>query len=230
MPTGHKARQDACSIRRYAVTSSKPARPLKLHRAELSGHCHRVQLFLELLGLEYILIDVDLPGGAHKQPGFLAKNPFGQVPVLEDGDVVLYDSNAILVYLASRYDDGKWLPTDPVLLAHVQQWLSLAAGQIAYGPAAARLVTILGEPIDHGRAKAIAEGLLRVIDETLSRSSFAIGDTPTIADVAAYSYIARAPEGGISLEPYPAVVSWLRRIEALPGFVPFKETKTSSIE
>ena len=210
------------------MASSKPALPLKLYRAELSGHCHRVHLFLGLLGLHYILIDVDLPGGAHKQPDFLAKNPFGQVPVLEDGDVILYDSNAILVYLASRYDDGNWLPTDPVLSARVQQWLSLAAGQIAYGPAAARLATVFGASLDHDRAKAIANGLLRVLDETLSRGAFAIGDTPTIADVAAYGYIARAPEGGISLEPYPAVKSWLRRIEALPGFIPFKETKVSS--
>jgi glutathione S-transferase len=207
------------------VASSKPAGPVKLYRAELSGHSHRVQLFLGLLGLPYTLIDVDLPGGAHKRPDFLAKNPFGQVPVLEDGDVVLYDSNAILVYLATRYDDGHWLPVDPVSAARVQQWLSLAAGQIAYGPAAARMVTVFGAPIDHDRAKAIANHLLGVLDGELSRRAFAIGDRPTIADVAGYSYIAKAPEGGISLEPYPSLVAWLRRIEALPGFVPFKETK-----
>lgn len=207
------------------MASSKPARPLKLHRAELSGHCHRIQLFLGLLGLDYVLVDVDLPSGAHKQPDFLAKNPFGQVPVLEDGDVVLYDSNAILIYLASQYDDGNWLPTDPVLSARVQQWLSLAAGQIAYGPAAARKAMVFGAPVDRDQATAIANDLLRVLDAELGCRAFAIGDRPTIADVAGYSYIAKAPEGGISLEPYRAVTAWLRRIEALPGFVPFKDAE-----
>lgn len=203
---------------------------LKLYRAELSGHCHRVQLFLELLHLPYTLIDVDLAGGAHKQPDFLAMNPFGQVPVLEDGETVLYDSNAILVYLASRYGDGNWLPTDPEQAARVQQWLSLAAGPIAYGPAAARLVNLLGAPLDHERAKRIADQMLRVLDAQLSHSAFAIGDRPTIADVAGYSYISKAPEGGISLEPYPAVRAWLRRIEALPGYLPFKETKVGLLQ
>ncbi len=207
------------------MASSRPAQPLKLYRVELSGHSHRVELLLGLLGLPYTLVDVDLPAGAHKRPDFLAKNPFGQVPVLEDGAIVLYDSNAILVYLASRYDDGDWLPTDPVQAARVQQWLSLAAGQIAYGPAAARMVTVFGAPLDHERARQIANQLLRVLDTELSGRTFAVGDRPTIADVAGYSYIAKAPEGGVSLEPYPSVKAWLRRVEGLPGFVPFKDAK-----
>jgi glutathione S-transferase len=207
------------------VASSKPLQPIKLYRAELSGHSHRVQLFLGLLGLPYTLVDVDLAHGAHKRPDFLAKNPLGQVPVIEDGDVCLYDSNAILTYLAKRYDDGYWLPTDPVSAARIQQWLSLAAGQIAYGPAAARMVTVFGAPIDHEKAKALANHVLKVLDAELAHRNFAIGDIPTIADVAGYSYIAKAPEGGVSLEPYPSVRAWLKRIESLPGFVPFKETK-----
>jgi glutathione S-transferase len=207
------------------VASIKPAQPIKLYRAELSGHSHRVQLFLGLLGLPFTLIDVDLAHGAHKRPDFLAKNPLGQVPVIEDGDVCLYDSNAILVYLAKKYDDGRWLPADPVSAARVQQWLSLAAGQIASGPAAARMVTVFQAPIDHEKAKAIANHLLAVLDAQLTKRNFAIGDTPTIADVAGYSYIAKAPEGGISLDPYPSVQAWLRRIESLLGFVSFKETK-----
>ena len=207
------------------MPSAKPTQPIKLYRAELSGHSHRVQLFLALLDLPFTLIDVDMAHGAHKQPDFLARNPLGQVPVIEEGDACLYDSNAILVYLAKKYDDGRWLPEDPVSAARVQQWLSLAAGQIAYGPAAARMANIFGAPFDHEKAGAAANRLLTVLDGELSRRNFAIGDTPTIADIAGYSYIAKAPEGGISLEPYPAVTAWLRRIEALPGFVPFKETR-----
>ena len=101
--------------------------------------------------------------GAHKAPDFLAKNPFGQVPVIEDGDLTLPDSNAILVYLATRYDaSGRWYPRDPVAAARVQQWLSVSAGQLAYGPAAARLVTVFGAKLDHERAKAIAAQLYAV--------------------------------------------------------------------
>ena len=109
--------------------------PIVLYRNLLSGHAHRVELFCSLLQLPVRLVDVDLRGGEHKKPEFLRKNPFGQVPVIEDGDVTLADSNAILVYLAGRYDKtGSWYPRDPLAAARVQQWLSVAAGQLAAGP------------------------------------------------------------------------------------------------
>ncbi len=206
------------------MSIAKPAAPLRLHRHPLSGHAHRVQLFLSLLDLPFEMIDVDLMKGAHKQPDFLAMNPFGQVPVLEDGDTVVYDSNAILVYLATRYDDGNWLPRDAAGAAKVQQWLSLAAGQIASGPATARLVTLFRAPLDHERAKTIAHNLLAVLDAELAGRRFAIGERPTIADVAAYSYIAHAPEGDVSLEPYANVRAWLGRVAELPGFVPMQSS------
>jgi glutathione S-transferase len=207
------------------MSIAKPAAPLRLHRHPLSGHAHRIQLFLSLLDLPFEMIDVDLLAGVHKQPAFLAKNPFGQVPVLEDGETVIYDSNAILVYLAIRYADSSWLPRDPVGAARVQQWLSLAAGQIASGPATARLITVFRAPLDQERASTIAHNLFKVLDAELTDRSFALGDQPTIADVAAYSYIAHAPEGGVSLEPYSSLRAWLNRIEALPRFVPMQETR-----
>lgn len=92
----------------------------------LSGHCHRVELFLSLLGLPYQLIEMDLRARAHKAPEFVARNPFGQVPVIEDGEVTLADSNAILVYLEARYAPGQWLPREPIAAAQVQRWLSAA--------------------------------------------------------------------------------------------------------
>ena len=110
---------------------SKP----KLYRHALSGHSHRVELFLSILNLEAELIDVDLLSGAHKQPEFLSMNRFGQVPVLEDGDAILSDSNAILVYLAKKYDPtDTWLPTDAITAAQVQRFLTVAAGQVSSGP------------------------------------------------------------------------------------------------
>lgn len=198
---------------------------LRLHRFPLSGHAHRAELFLSLLGLPAELIDVDLRGGAHKQPDFLALNSFGQVPVLEDDGVVVPDSNAILVYLASKYDtSGRWLPAEPVQAAQVQRWLSVAAGQLAAGPAAARLVTVFGAPLDHARAKTIAAQLFAVLEQHLAQQNFLVGATPTIADVALYSYTAHAPEGDVSLQPYPQIRAWLGRIEALPGFIGMPKT------
>lgn len=199
----------------------KPAKPIRVLRHPLSGHCHRVELLLSLLGLPTELVDVDLLAGAQKQPDFLSKNVFGQVPVLEDGEVTVADSNAILIYLSERYDsDGRYWPRTPVARAAVVRWLSVAAGQLASGPAAARLVRVFGRALDHGRAVNVAEQLLGVLEAELKERDFIALSTATIADVALYAYVARAPEGDVSLEPYPAVRAWLSRIEALPGFVP----------
>lgn len=206
-----------------------PPRPIRLYTHPVSGHAHRVALMLSLLRLPFERIEVDLRKGAHKAPEFLAKNAFGQIPVIEDGEVVLADSNAILVYLATRYDaGGTWLPRDPVALAQVQQWLSVAAGQLAAGPASARLVALFGAKIDLDRCKQIAQQLYAVMDAHLGRRRFLVGDAPTIADVALYSYTVLAPEGGIDLAPYRNVEAWLGRIEALPGFVPMQRAKAAA--
>ena len=205
--------------------ASKPARPVRVYSFPLSGHAHRVRLFLSLLGLPFETIDVDLAAGAQREPAFLALNPLGQVPVIDDDGTVLADSNAILVYLAKRYGDAHWLPDDAAGAATVQRWLSYAAGPIASGPAAARLVTVFNASLDHDAAKRTAAKILAVIDGELAGKPFAAGAQPTIADIAAYTYVAHAPEGGVSLEPYPHVRAWLARIEALPGFVAMPTTR-----
>jgi glutathione S-transferase len=193
---------------------------IKLHRMALSGHCHRVELFLSLLGLDYALVDVDLGKGEHKTPAFLALNPLGQVPVLQDGDVTLPDSNAILVYLEGKYAPGRWLPRDPLGAARVQRWFSVAAGPLAFGAAAARVVQLFGRSDDPAPMVARARQVLGVMEQELAASHWLAGSAPTLADVAMYSYIAHAPEGNVSLEPYPAVRAWIGRVEQLPGFVP----------
>jgi len=198
--------------------------PIKLYHFPLSGHAHRVQLMLSLLELPVEIIFVDLAKGAHKQPEFLAINAFGQVPVLDDNGVVLADSNAILVYLANKYGQGRWLPTDPVGAARVQRWLSVAAGPLHAGPATARLITVFGASHNAEDVIARSHTLLKVIDQELSNSIYLAGDTPTIADIAGYTYIAHAPEGNVSLQDYANVRAWLARIEALPGFVGMPRT------
>jgi len=198
--------------------------PIKLYNFPKSGHAHRIELMLSLLNLPTELVFVDLAKGAHKQPDFLALNPFGQVPVIDDNGTVIADSNAILVYLAKKYDNGNWLPEEPAAAARVQRWLSVAAGPLAFGPAAARLVTVFGAAFNTDEVIARAHTLLKVIDAELAKVPFLAGSTPTIADIANYSYIAHAPEGNVSLEPYANVRSWLARIESLPGFVAMPRT------
>jgi glutathione S-transferase len=194
---------------------------IKLYGSKLSGHAHRAELFLSILGLPFEKVEVDLPKGAHKAPEFLAKNPLGQVPVLEDGEVTIPDSNAILVYLATKYDaSGEWYPRDPVAAARVQRWLSIAAGELQSGPGAARRIVLLGAKLDHEQAKKAARALYDVVERHLSASPYLASDIPTIADVALYSYTALAPEGHVSLDGWPNVRAWLERIEKLPGFVP----------
>ncbi len=199
---------------------------ITLYRHPLSGHAHRAELFLSLLGLEATCVDVDLLNGEHKGPAFLKKNPFGQVPVLEDGDITLADSNAIITYLARRYDDSdQWLPSDPLLAAQVEQYLSLAASKIANGPATARLITVFGAPLDADKAIALAHSTLTVLDQQLEGRDWLVGSGPTLADVANYSYIAHAPEGNVSLADYPHLRRWLQRVEHLPGFIAMAASK-----
>jgi glutathione S-transferase len=206
------------------MTSSKPTHPIRLHRMALSGHAHRVELFLSLLGLPYEVVDVDLRAGEHKRPEFLRMNCFGQVPVIEDGDVVLGDSNAILAYLEGRYAPGQWLPRDPFGAAQVQRWLSVAAGQLAFGAAAARVIVLFKRADDPATAIARAHALLQVMDAELAGRPFLAGREPTLADIANYTYTAHAPEGNVSLQPYPNVRAWLARVEALPGFIPMAKS------
>ncbi|OLU15146.1 glutathione S-transferase [Pseudomonas sp. PA1(2017)] len=197
---------------------------MKIHHVTLSGHAHRAVLFASLLGLKPELVEVDLAGGANKQPEFLALNPFGQVPVLEDDGVVVADSNAILVYLAKKTGRTDWLPEDPAGAAAVQRWLSVAAGELAYGPCAARLITVFGADFNAEEVIARAHVLLARLERHLSDRQWLAADHPTIADVALYSYLARAPEGNVDLSAYEQVRAFLARIEALPGFVAIPQT------
>ncbi|MBS7542501.1 glutathione S-transferase family protein [Ancylobacter oerskovii] len=197
---------------------------MKLYHHPLSGHSHRARLFVSLLGLPHDLVEVDLKAGAHKAPEFLNLNPFGQVPVLQDDDVVVSDSNAILVYLAKKAGRADWLPEDPAGAAAVQRWLSVAAGEVAYGPAAARLITVFGAKYDADEVIGRAHVLLKRLEDRLAARDWLVADHPTIADIAIYSYVARAPEGNVDLAGYPAVNAFLRRVEALPGFVSFVQT------
>ncbi len=200
-----------------------PTEPIKLYRHPLSGHSHRAEMFIRMLGLPLTLIDIDLVGGEQRQPVFLVLNRFGQVPVIDDSGTVIADANAILTYLALRYGPGHWLPREPVAAATVQQWLSQAAGALSRGAATARAINVFRLQRDTQPAVLEAHWLFERMESALVESGgpwLAGGALPTIADIAMYTYTAHAPEGGVAVDQYPALRGWLERVAALPAFQP----------
>lgn len=208
----------------YRKINMTAATSLILHGVSVSGHVHRVELLLRLLGLPYTLVAP--PADDKAKADFVARlNPYGQIPVLEDGDTILNDSTAILVYLSKRYDpEGRWLPNDPLGAAAVQRWLSLASGELAFGPAALRARALWNKPCDPARAEVVSARLMKFMERHLEQHTYLAADHATIADLACYGYLAHAPEGGVGLQDYPALRAWLARIEALPGFVPMPDS------
>ena len=195
---------------------------ITLYGHEISGNSYKVRLLLSLLNLEYEWVRVDLMKGEHKSPEYLAKNPFGQVPFLMDGETQLADAQAILVYLARQYGGEQWLPLDALPLAQVIRWLSTAAGEVRQGPENARLYYLFGAGtnINIERATQKSEFILTQLEQHLSTRSWLELDHSTIADVAIYPYIALARDGKIDLDAYPNVLSWIQRIKQLPGYIP----------
>ena len=192
---------------------------IELFEFELSGNCHKVRLLLSLLGLPYKSHLLKGAEREQKSAHYLAINPFGLVPVLKDGDVVIRDSQAILVYLARAYGDGDLFPDNPAQAAQVVAWLSTAANEVARGPNDLRLHYKFGRKIDIEAASAITENLLSVLNGRLENHDWLATNLITIADIAVYPYIALANEGRVDLTPFRHIENWLQRIEALPGFV-----------
>jgi glutathione S-transferase len=200
---------------------------ITLYDYELSGNCYKLRLFMNMLGLDYQKVGVEFfPGKEHKSDTFLAINPLGQLPVLDDDGFVLRDAQAILTYLAARYDgSARWYPTDdPQSLAEVNMWLAFADG-ITSTASAARLHDLLRYELDADKARAGAHALFRALDERLWFSEqedggwICRGDHPTIADIACFPYVMLSDEGGISLIDYPALRRWTDRVKRLPGFI-----------
>lgn len=193
---------------------------MKLYDLTLSGNCYKVRLLAALAGIPLEIVPVDFLGGEHKRPPLIELNPWGELPILVDGEVVLRDSQAILVYLARRYAGEAWLPGDPAAMAEVVQWLSTAANEVQNGPGAARLVDKFGYALDKADTLRRAARILPLIEARLADHDWLALDRPTIADCAVLPYVALAPEGGVSLGDVPHIRAWIARVKALPGFVP----------
>lgn len=192
---------------------------MKLYDLELSGNCYKVRLFAALTGIDLALEPVDIPGGAHKRAPLINLNPWGQLPVLEDGEVVLRDSQAILVYLAGRYGGDQWWPASAAEQGEVMQWLSMAANEMHHGPDIIRVIEKFGFPLNKEQALANCERVLPLLEQHLSEREWLALERPTIADCAVFPPLALIGEGGVSLEQCPAIQAWIKRVQALPGYI-----------
>lgn len=192
---------------------------MKLYDLDVSGNCYKVRLLCALLDVPVELVPVDFMSGAHKQSPLIDLNPFGQVPVLEDGNLILRDSQAILVYIARKWGGETWLPTDPEPMARVMQWLMVAENEIPRGPGDARLHDKFGMKLDVAAAREKAALILELMERHLQDRDWLALDRPTIADIACMPYVALGWEGGVPLGPYPGVSSWVERIKQLPRFI-----------
>lgn len=192
---------------------------IELFEFGLSGNCHKVRMMLSLLGVDYKNHPLNGAEREQKSAAYLAMNPFGLVPVLKDGDKIIRDSQAILVYLARAYGAEHWFPNDASKAAEISAWLSTAANEVARGPNALRLHYKFGRAINIEEAVIITENLLGVLNTHLAKREWLATDTITIADIAVYPYIALANEGRVDLTLYAHLKNWLARIEALSGFI-----------
>jgi glutathione S-transferase len=192
---------------------------LKLYDYPRSGNCYKVRLLLSMLGVDYQRIPTDIIAGETLTPEFKRLNPRGQIPVLEDGETVLWDSMAILVYLARSYGGERWLPADTLGEARVMQWLAVSENELLYGLARARAARRFNRPFDMERCQTDARAGLETMEHQLGAQPWLAADHATIADIACYPYVSLADEAQVSLTPYPSVQAWLARVEALPGWV-----------
>ncbi|RYZ78977.1 MAG: glutathione S-transferase family protein, partial [Moraxellaceae bacterium] len=168
---------------------------IELYEFALSGNCHKVRLLLSILNVGYKSILLNSAEGEHKAASFLTKNPLGQVPVVKDGEIVIRDSQAILVYLAKAYGGENWFPNDARKLAGIMEWLSTAAHEIARGPNALRLHHKFGRDINLADATKVTDNILYFINSHLASLEWLANDEVTIADMAVYPYVALAHEG-----------------------------------
>ena len=187
-----------------------------------SGNGYKVRLLLAQLGIAYRYVELDIMKGATRTPEFLAKNPDGRIPTLElDDGRCLAESDAILWYLG---EGTAFVPDDRFGRAQVLQWMFFE--QYSHEPYVATPRYILRHlPADSPRRaelpqrQARGRDALAVLDKRLAHEPFLAAGRYTLADIALYAYTHVADQGGIPLDPYPAVRAWLGRVRGQPRHV-----------
>lgn len=194
---------------------------MKLYMTEMSGNSFKVRVLAAMLGVDYENIRIDWEHREHKSPAFLEMNPRGQVPVMEIEGKIFWDSTAHLVYIARKFGGETWLPTGPLGMAEVMQWMAFAQNEVQFGLQWARGTTVYGRrPESFPGYLQDGKRALDILEAHLGKGNdwLALG-RPTLADIACYPYVKRAPEGDLPLDAYPQVRGWLARLEALPGWI-----------
>ena len=191
----------------------------------MSGNCYKVQLVLNLLGIEHVWQEMNITKGETQTPEFLAKNPQGKIPLIElDDGSVLSESNAIMGYLA---EGSMLIPTDAYNKAKMYQWMFFE--QYSHEPyiAVARFIQLyLGLPEDrlaeYHSLHAKGHKALAAMEAELAKQLFLCGSQFTLADIALFAYTHVAHQGGFDLTHYPQINKWLLRIKQQASFVPMK--------
>jgi glutathione S-transferase len=195
---------------------------LRIYGDPYSGNCYKARLAAVQLGLPHQWVDIDIMKKESRTPEFLARNPTGQVPLLEvEHGVYLPESNAILHYLA---DGSPLLPAERLQRAQILRWMFFEQYTHEPSVASARfIVRYLGRPAEHEALlqRRISEGheALAVMEQHLATHPFFAAGHYTIADIALYAYTHVAHEGGIALSGYRAIEAWLQRVRDQPGHV-----------
>ena len=191
-----------------------------------SGNCYKPRLLMAKLGVAFTNIEVSSHTGDTRKPDYVAKNPNALVPLLElDDGRRIAESNAIMLYLA---EGTRFLPADRYERALAYQWLFFE--QYSHEPYIAVRKALLTFPERAGDATPERLALtlergnkaLGVMNKRLEQSPFFAGSALSVADIALYAYTHTAEQGGFQIDAYPAVATWLKRVEADPGHVPIE--------
>ncbi len=199
---------------------------VRFYNYVLSGNCYKFRLLASLLAFEYESVAVDFhPGAEHKSEDFLQINPAGTLPILQAGDQVMTETQAMLVWLAEHHDEDKtWWPShDSEAIVNVVQWLGFAS-RLTATVGELRLHTMLNKQIDVTATRAGAIQVLRELETHLAHQQirgqcWLAAETPTIADIACFPYTALSPDAGIEHDAYPAIRCWLYAVRSLDGFI-----------
>ncbi|MCP5368073.1 MAG: glutathione S-transferase family protein [Hyphomicrobiales bacterium] len=198
----------------------------KLYVVRGSNNCRKVEAVVGNLGLEVETVALDFASGGLKTPEYLALNPNGKVPTLVDGDYTLWESNAIMQYLADGAPDNTLYPRDGRTrieihrwqfweTAHYNRWLGTLAFEIMLKP-----MFNLGQPDEAhiAEARGFFDKFAPVLDARLSQGPFLVGANPTLADFSVGSFAAFVGGMGLNLNDYPHLRDWYARLDSVPGW------------
>ncbi len=191
-----------------------------LYTYPMSGNGRKVHMCLEEVGAQYEISRIDLLKGEQKNPDYLKVNPNGKVPTLKDDDFILWESNAILLYLAEKFPAAQLLPTDGHDRARVFQWLLFE--QTTFRPPLSTLVRNVRFTPPEQQDKNLIEKTwsevhtnMGILQDALTGRDY-IGKTFSIGDVAVLPYVYLATDLGLDITPWPSVIAYYQRLSACP--------------